>query len=82
MCVRVCVCGLSCVQLFALEQWHMGLCVCMCMLIHVRLFALEQWQMCVCLCVCVRAQSCQTFCARAIVDGSVCVCSVMFDSAL
>ena len=34
--------GLSHVQLFALEKWHMGLCMCVCILIHVRLFALEQ----------------------------------------
>jgi len=39
---------------------------------------------CVFVCVCIRAQLCQTLCARAVADGCVCVCvcmcSVMFDS--
>ena len=30
LCECVCVCVLSCVQLFAPEQWHIGVCVCVC----------------------------------------------------
>ena len=68
MGVCICVYVLSHVQLFALEQWLMGVCVCV--LSHVQLFALEQSHMGVCVCVCsVMSDSLHWSCG-----GWVCVC--------
>ena len=74
-CAFVCLCVyvLSHVQLFALKQWHMGVCVCVyvCMLSRVQLFALKQWHMGLCVCVC--TQLCPTVCVGAVAYEGVCV---------
>ena len=49
VCLYVCV--LSRLQLFALEQWHMGVCVCVCVLSCVQLCTGAVAYGCVCVCV-------------------------------
>ena len=81
--VCLCVCVLSRVQLFALEQWFMGVCACVCV-----------WaQLCPTLCtgavaygfvrVYVYAHSCPTLCTGTVADVCVfvcvCTCSVVSD---
>jgi len=53
ICTFVClyVCVLSRLQLFALEQWHMGVCVCVCVLSCVQLCTGAVAYGCVCVCV-------------------------------